>query len=81
VVIVVVVSFKEAIVMQDPIRRLRHDILGRLNAIKLATQVLPMVEPHEVDDFASQIVTSADELVDLLDELESQLPDAIPTST
>jgi len=67
--------------MQDPIRRLRHDIMGRLNAIKLATQVLPLVEPHEVDEFASQIVTSADELVELLDQLETQLPDITPAGT
>lgn len=60
--------------IQDPIRRLRHDIMGRLNAIKLAAQVLPMVEPDEVDEFVRQIVTSADELVDLLDQFESQLP-------
>jgi hypothetical protein len=64
--------------MQDPIRRIRHDIMGRLNAIKLATQVLPLVEKHEVDDFALQILTSADELVELLDELETHFPDTMP---
>jgi len=67
--------------MQDPIRRLRHDIMGRLNAIKLAAQVLPLVEPHEVEDFATQIVTSANELVELLDQLEAHFPDASPAGT
>jgi nitrogen-specific signal transduction histidine kinase len=67
--------------MQDPIRQLRHDIMGRLNAIKLAAQVLPMVEPGEVDEFVQQIAISADELVDLLDQLESQLPDTASAGT
>jgi nitrogen-specific signal transduction histidine kinase len=67
--------------IQDPIRRLRHDIMGRLNAIKLAAQVLPMVEPEEVDEFVAQIGTSADELVDLLDQLESQMPDTASAGT
>ncbi len=59
----------------DPVlRKLRHDMMGRLNAIKLVATLLPMLERHEVVQYVDTVVKEADEMLRLLD-VADRLPD------
>ena len=51
-------------------RRLRHDVMGRLNALSLVATLLPLLEPGEVLEYLSSVDSQADELVGLLDRTE-----------
>jgi hypothetical protein len=52
-------------------RRLRHDMMGRLNALTLVATLLPLLEPAEVLDYLSSVDSQADELVGLLDRTDA----------
>jgi nitrogen-specific signal transduction histidine kinase len=57
---------------QDPLRKLRHDIRGRLNALKLCTAVLETdgVDTNETLEFIEDIIKTTDKLTRLIDELD-----------
>lgn len=55
---------------EDPLRRIRHDIRGRLNALRLCVAVLETpLESEEVQEFIADILQTCDSLADLVDEL------------
>ena len=60
--------------MNDPKRKLRHDIRGRLNALNLCVAVLetPM-EAAEADEFLVDIIQMCDSMIDLMNQLERQI--------
>lgn len=59
---------------EDPVRRLRHDIRGRLNALKLCVAALDTpIETDEAVEFLGDIAGLCDSTVELLDELEPYL--------
>lgn len=59
--------------MNDPMRKLRHDIRGRVNALNLCVAALdtPMEAP-EADEFLADIIQMCDAMIDLMRQLERQ---------
>lgn len=54
------------------VRTLRHDILGRINALVLCAGALDeTLDPHEALEFIGHIEKTSDKLVALLDRLEA----------
>jgi hypothetical protein len=61
--------------MEPTPAELRHSIRGTLNALKLCVSAFEMpLEPSEKLEFLSDIETSSDKLVELLDRLEAAAP-------
>lgn len=60
---------------EDPVRRLRHDIRGQLNALKLCVAALDTpIEADEAVEFLDDISRLCDTTGYLLDDLERLLP-------
>ncbi len=58
--------------MEDKLRRARHDLRGRINALKLCVSALEVVKsPRERVEFLDMIVQSADATTAGLDVLEA----------
>lgn len=57
----------------DPVRLLRHDIRGRLNAIRLCVGAAAFGTPRERAEFLEHVIEQADELVRLLDSYETAI--------
>jgi hypothetical protein len=62
--------------MNDPVRELRHDIRGRLNAMKLCVAALgtPM-ERSEAVEFLGDVEQLCDTVTELLDALDNVQPE------
>lgn len=61
--------------VDDEMRRLKHDIRGCLNAMKLGTSVLDMDLPvAEALEFLAQIEQTADKLVILMEKWDALPP-------
>jgi len=60
--------------MNDLMRKLRHDIRGRLNALNLCVAALgtPM-EAAEAGEFLADIMQMCDSMIDLMNQLERQI--------
>jgi hypothetical protein len=57
--------------MQDDLRQARHNLRGRLNALKLCVSAFEILEnPQELLEFLEMIEQAADRTVAALDALE-----------
>ncbi len=66
--------------MED-LRHARHDLRGRLNAIKLCVSAFGVIDsPQEAVEFLDMIITGADKAVVALDALEAALDSQPSTS-
>ena len=70
--------------MEDPLRKARHDLRGKINALKLCVSAFEMIDdPGELLEFLDMIERAADMAVEALDELEAaqaQHPNAVDIS-
>jgi hypothetical protein len=58
--------------LEDKLRRARHDLRGKLNALKLCVSAIEVVKsPRERLEFIDMIVQSADATATALDLLEA----------
>jgi nitrogen-specific signal transduction histidine kinase len=69
-------AFPRGTVMTER-RRLAHDVRNALNTLALNLQCLPITSGDEALECVDAILTAADEIVALIDQLE-QLPDEAP---
>lgn len=60
----------------DPVRELRHDLRGSLNALKLCASVLELpLEPSERAAFLDDILRACNSVDEMMQRLES-MPDS-----
>jgi hypothetical protein len=64
-------ELSDRIAAHPEVRKLRHDIMGRLNAMTLIATLLPVVQADEALEYLSTISPHADELIALLDQVEA----------
>ena len=68
----------------DPLRQARHDLRGKINALKLCVSAFEMIDdPAELLEFLDMIERAADMAIEAMDELETaqaQHPDAVDIS-
>ena len=65
--------------MQDDLRQARHNLRGRLNALKLCVSAFEILEnPQELLEFLDMIEQAADRTVVALDALESLFEPSTP---
>jgi hypothetical protein len=58
--------------MEPTLRQLRHDLLGRANALVLCVSAIPLAsDTAERLQFIDEVIRSSDNLVTALDELEA----------
>ena len=59
--------------IEDPMRRLRHDVAGCMNSLVLTAEVLTEdLDAESAVDFLDGLIRAADKLVGLLDQIEAQ---------
>lgn len=54
-------------------RRLRHDMMGNLNALKLTATLVPMLDGKEALEYLDAIEGQVDQLLERLDSVEALL--------
>lgn len=63
----------------NPIDQLRHDIRGRLNALKLCVSALAFCDtPEETMEYLENIESAAGKIDELTGELDAVLPSSSP---
>lgn len=69
---IVALAFRRAM---DHLKKLRHDLRGGLNAIKLCATVLELSDPDECRNFLDAIIAASDTMDEQLQRLAA-LPDS-----
>ena len=54
----------------EELRHARHNLLGRLNGIKMCVSALESVKPHEAIEFLEMIETATDRAIAAMDAFE-----------
>lgn len=65
--------------MEADVRKIRHDLLGQVNSLRLTATLLPMLEDGEAVEYLDSMVSSAESAIQLIDRLLPHLNDESST--
>jgi hypothetical protein len=53
------------------IRRIQHDLRGKMNSLQLSTAVIPVLDPDEALVFVEHVTRQTEQIIKLLDDLDA----------